>query len=194
MEKNELTLTSDEQNELIRLETIIENGRKSFIEVGTALMKIRNEKLYRETHRNFEEYCREKWGMTRRYANNLIASTKVIENLGTIVPIQPTAESQVRPLTNLPPDQQQEVWSQAVETAPEGKVTAKHVRATAEAAKPPKKKRATNLGPINPGDSDILNKLKLNWHWAKEGDKKKFLKWLRLRKEIKGKGELYVKN
>ena len=103
MQKNELTLTSDEQTELIRLETIIENGRKSFIEVGTALMKIRNEKLYRTTHRNFEEYCREKWSMTRRYANNLIASTKVIENLGTIVPIQPTAESQVRPLTDLPP-------------------------------------------------------------------------------------------
>lgn len=36
-------------------------------------------------------------------------------------------ESVLRPLTSLPPDQQREVFQKAVETAPEGKVTAKHV-------------------------------------------------------------------
>ena len=40
----------------------------------------------------------------------------------------PSAESQTRPLTNLSIEQQQEVWRQAVETAPEGRVTAQDVQ------------------------------------------------------------------
>jgi hypothetical protein len=42
---------------------------------------------------------------------------------GTTVPI-PTNEAQVRPLTDLEPEQQREVWLQAVDSAPMGKVTA----------------------------------------------------------------------
>jgi hypothetical protein len=80
VEKNELTLTSDEQTELIRLETIIENGRKSFIEVGTALIKIRDSRLYRKDYKTFEEYCKGKWQYARRTAYQLIDSVKVFEN------------------------------------------------------------------------------------------------------------------
>lgn len=57
--------------------------------------------------------------MTNRYANNLIASTKTVDNLGTIVP-KPATESQARPLATLPPEKQRGVWREAVETAPEG--------------------------------------------------------------------------
>ncbi len=39
-------------------------------------------------------------------------------------------ERHLRPLTSLPPDEQREVYQRAVETAPEGKVTAKHVEET----------------------------------------------------------------
>lgn len=39
-------------------------------------------------------------------------------------------ERHLRPLTSLPPDEQREVYQKAVETAPEGKVTAKHVEKT----------------------------------------------------------------
>ena len=47
---------------------------------------------------SFEHYCRERWQFARNYANKLIASSQVIENLnkGTIVP---KTESQARPLT-----------------------------------------------------------------------------------------------
>lgn len=61
--------------------------------------------------------------MARNYANKLISASTVVQNLGTIVPI-PTTESQARPLTSLPPDQQREVWQEAVETAPKGMVAA----------------------------------------------------------------------
>ena len=69
---------------------------------------------------SFEHYCRERWQFARNYANKLIASSQVIENLnkGTIVP---KTESQARPLTKLEPEQQKEVWEKAVQTAPEGK-------------------------------------------------------------------------
>jgi hypothetical protein len=40
----------------------------------------------------------------------------------------PIPESQLRPLTKLEPEQQVQAWQQAVETAPNGKVTAKHVK------------------------------------------------------------------
>jgi len=51
---------------------------------------------------SFEHYCRERWQFARNYANKLIASSQVIENLnkGTIVP---KTESQARPLTKLEP-------------------------------------------------------------------------------------------
>ena len=89
-------------------------------------MKIRDGRLYREIHKTFEEYCRERWGFTKTYANNLIGATTASENLTTMV-VKPISERQLRPLTHLEPEQQKEVWQKAVETAPKGEVTAKHV-------------------------------------------------------------------
>lgn len=118
---NELTMpmTIAEEADLERLERIIEIGRKSFIEVGLALMKIRDSQLYRIGHKTFEEYCKEKWGFVRRQAGRLIQAAVIGENLRPIG-LKPSTESQTRPLTSLEPEQQQEVWQKAVETAPEG--------------------------------------------------------------------------
>jgi hypothetical protein len=41
---------------------------------------------------------------------------------------KPQNESQIRPLTKLPPEKQVKAWRKAVETAPEGKITAQHVQ------------------------------------------------------------------
>lgn len=41
---------------------------------------------------------------------------------------KPQNESQIRPLTKLPPEKQVKAWRKAVETAPDGKITAKHVQ------------------------------------------------------------------
>jgi len=48
----------------------------------------------------------------------------------------PKTESQTRPLSRLEPEQQKEVWKKAVETAPEGKVTAKHVESIVRGVSP----------------------------------------------------------
>lgn len=54
---------------------------------------------------------------------NLVQST-IVDKIGTL------PETHLRPLAKLDPDQQREVYRQAVETAPEGKVTAKHIEET----------------------------------------------------------------
>ena len=67
--------------------------------------------------------------MGRHYALLLIESSNVIENLNVDNCQQiPANEAQARPLTKLEtPEAQQEAWEMVVETAPEGKITARHV-------------------------------------------------------------------
>lgn len=121
------------------LEMIIESGLKTFVEVGNALSEIRDNLLYRVDHDTFEDYCVDKWEMKKSYAHYLIKSADIAKNLSTIVDKSennhnlPTNEAQVRPLTKLKPEEQKEVWKEAVETAPNGKVTAKHVEKVIEA-------------------------------------------------------------
>ena len=91
------------------LEATIDRGLRTFVEVGEALLEIRDQRLYR-THgfTGFEEYCRVRWGWTHRHVNRQIAAAEVVKNLG---PIGPTVqnEAQARELTRLSPEEQREV-------------------------------------------------------------------------------------
>jgi hypothetical protein len=111
-------LTQEEERERHRLELRVE---RAFHEAGTALRELRTRRLYRSTHKTFEEYCRDRFGYSRQNANYFIAGASVVDNLMNLTTnccqILPTKESQVRPLTSLEPDEQQEVWQQAVEQA-----------------------------------------------------------------------------
>lgn len=122
-------ISTEEQEELDRLEAAIEKGMKSFLETGALLTAIRDGRFYRATHDTFESYCRERWDMTRANAYNLIAAACVVKNIemSTIVD-KPKNESQVRPLTKLPQEQQASAWSEAVAMSPNGKPTAKIVQ------------------------------------------------------------------
>ena len=100
---------------------------EAFLEVGTALTKIRDTRLYKAEFRTFEDYCRQRWDMTRQYANQLISSVHVVNSLETIVS-KPTAESQVRPLSQLPTRERSAAWEEAVRSAPNGKPTAAKVQ------------------------------------------------------------------
>lgn len=121
-------LADGEREVLTRCEAVIEQGLKSFIEVGTALLAIRDNRLYRAEYGTFEDYCRDRWGMVRRQADRLIAAAGVVSHLGPIGPKVPESESQARPLARLEPEEQRVVWQQVVETAPGGKVTGAHVQ------------------------------------------------------------------
>lgn len=128
---NEL-ITVDERGKLSQCEEIIEHGLNTFVDVGHALLEIRDSRLYREEYPTFEDYCQTRWKMERSYANKLIRASETVNNLGTNVPILPTTESQVRPLTALEPEKQSIAWQRAVETAPETGITAKHVQSVVD--------------------------------------------------------------
>jgi len=123
-----LAITRNTQD-LERLEGIIQKNIGAFYEVGRALMEIRDKKYYCEVlgFETFEAYCKSKWDFNRAHAYRLIDSAKVIDAVSPIGDIQPVTESQARPLARLEPDKQREAWQQAVDTAPDGKVTAAHV-------------------------------------------------------------------
>ena len=115
------------------------------------MKELRDRRLYRSTHKTFEEYCLDRFGMKRAHSYRLIDAALVVENLSAKCPplgdnlleaptenqmspigrqkslrddwvtsgrqILPTSERQVRPLSSLEPDQQCEVWQQAVSSA-----------------------------------------------------------------------------
>lgn len=144
-------LTPEEEQDRLILERQVE---RAFYQAGKALKKLRDRRLYRSTHPNFEEYCRDRFGFGRHAANRLIAGAGVVENLVTIghqnqseemvtigAQILPTTERQVRPLTQLEPSQQREVWQKAVEEAggkvPSGRLVKDIVQRIRERTKVP---------------------------------------------------------
>lgn len=76
-------------------------------------MAIRDGRLYRKSYGTFEDYCRERWGWSKRHCDRLIGAAEISRDLG---PIGPTTESQARPLTKLPPEQRSEAWPYHPET------------------------------------------------------------------------------
>ncbi len=132
-------LTEEEQRDRLHLERRVE---RAFFEAGKALAELRDRRLYRSTHSTFEEYCKDRFGFERRHPYRLIEAAGVVDNLIKMCPIWtqnlwtqnqieddpatvhsdqlqilPTSEGQVRPMTKLEPQQQQEVWLKAVELA-----------------------------------------------------------------------------
>lgn len=117
-------------------EADIKEDLERFVRVGNALMRIRDGRLYRVTHKTFEDYCQDKWKMSRQYVNKLIAAQVVVKQLETIVSTDlPKNETQTRPLAELDTaEDQADAWEEAVATAPrnddgEPVVTGKHVKA-----------------------------------------------------------------
>lgn len=129
--QDEKHLSTTERVRFEQYEKIIERGRQTFVEVGNALMAIRDKRLYRASHATFEDYCRERWGWSARHASRQIEAAEIAGEIGPIGP-KPTHESQVRPLASLPPDEQASAWNEATKSAPEGRVTERHVREVVE--------------------------------------------------------------
>ena len=144
-------LSEQELAERHRLELKVE---RAFVEAGTALRELRDRRLYRNTHKTFEEYCRDRFGFSRQNANYFIAGAGVVDNLLNLTTnccqILPTKESQVRPLTSLNPQEQRQVWEEAVE-ASGGKIpSARVVKGIVERLK--ERHTIPPLIPFQPGE------------------------------------------
>jgi hypothetical protein len=119
-------LSEDEKTRLAALEKKVSRGLKTYIEVGRALLEIRDARLYRGQHGTFEEYCRVRWDLSARHARRVIDAAHVANVLGPNGPI-PTNEAQARELVPLKekPDALRAAWSEARNT---GEPTAAKVR------------------------------------------------------------------
>src|SRR5438094_5022547 len=143
-------LSPEEREKLHNCERIIERGLTTFVEVGRAILEIRDQRLYRETHSTFEEYCRERLRISPRRAYQLGAAAEVVANLQNVNNCShseesasepstevadsaiPANEAQARELAKLPPHDQKIVWHAAVQAAPVGKPTATCIRQRVE--------------------------------------------------------------
>jgi hypothetical protein len=141
-------LSPEEQARLGACEATVTRGLHAFIEVGSALMEIRDHRLYRTDYGTFETYCTQRWEITYRRANQLIQAVHIVQEMEAqglrewepVVPIEgvrgnrvPIQERQVRELAKLPPEERVAAWQEAVKSAPrkagQPKVTVKHVSA-----------------------------------------------------------------
>ncbi|MBD2459226.1 hypothetical protein H6G80_34970 [Nostoc sp. FACHB-87] len=166
-------LTDDELRDRLHLERKVE---RAFFEAGKALAELRDRRLYRSTHRTFEEYCKDRFSYTHRHVNYLIAASLVVDNIkmgtngsqneepdemGTNgSQILPTNERQVRPLITLEPQQQQEVWQTAVKEAggkvPSGRIVKDVVQRIMERTKVPNTYRVGEVCQILAKDNPDL--------------------------------------
>jgi hypothetical protein len=125
-------ITQTESVRLCELERVIQKGKDTFVEVGTALAEIRDSRIYRGTFKTFEDYCEKRWDMGKSHVNRLMEAARVMDNLkNSPIGEVPKTESQARPLAKLPAEQQPAAWEKAQEKAKEeGKpVAARHVEA-----------------------------------------------------------------
>jgi len=101
---------------LIELEEVIDRGRRSFIEVGLALMEIRDSRLYKERgYPSFDDYCRDHWGFRRSYAHDLIQSARAVAELPKVSGI-PDNPGQAVELARAPEGERAEVWQKVTES------------------------------------------------------------------------------
>lgn len=113
------TMLVTDQADLRRCEEVIESGMQTFVEVGNALAEIKAKKLYRDTHKTFASYCKDKWGKSRQWADVTIQSAETavrIENDKLFVKTAPTS-TQAAALSRAPEELQTEVWESVSEEA-----------------------------------------------------------------------------
>ncbi len=111
-------LSTTEVHRLESLERVIDKGMRSFLDVGSALAEIRNDRLYRAQHDSFEDYCKERWGFTGSRGRQLIGAFEGIAGLPEDLP-KPVNSAQAAALASVDEESRGEVWADALEDAEE---------------------------------------------------------------------------
>ena len=129
-------LTSAERQELEGHERTIERGKKVFMEVGEALMAIRDKRLYRQTHPDFHTYCQDRWSIGASRGRQLINAAQVTRLLAAVSDEVPENERQARELAPFLSSGLEAFWATVVSTAPTKQdgsrhITAQHIKSVA---------------------------------------------------------------
>ncbi|MES1026189.1 hypothetical protein ABN584_25165 [Gloeocapsa sp. BRSZ] len=136
-------LSDSEERERYRLEFKVDRG---IAQAWLALKELRDRRLYRSTHKTFEEYAKDRFGYNRAHAYRLIEAAQVLENLSPNwrqnIPQDemspngrqkfPNSERLCRELAKLPPHSQPIAWEKVLETSGNKAPTAKLVKGIVE--------------------------------------------------------------
>jgi hypothetical protein len=130
-------LTTAEKEVLANCERVVNAGLETFVEVGQALMTIRDRRLYREKYTTFEDYCVTRWRLSSSRARQLIKASQVVANVESVTGVTLENEAQARALAPHVQEIQTAVAQIAANTAPlddsgKPKMTADHLRSVAK--------------------------------------------------------------
>lgn len=147
---------ADRQGLELKVERGIEQIERTFYQIGIALAELRDRRLYRSTHRNWSDYCNERFNrIKRRQADYFILASEVINDLNrhncARFPL-PTSESQVRSMKNLSTAERIEVWQTGVIESDGEVPTAKTIKGIVERLK----QRNTTPPPIPFQAGDVV--------------------------------------
>ena len=124
-------LGMEDRKFLLEREKTIETGRATFLEVGKALIEIRDYKdeLLYKRYGGWEQYCKERWDFGLSYAYRLVGAAEVAAQLSprgeSLDGRAPTSEKQLRDLYRLAkPEDMRKAWKEASQEAGEREVTA----------------------------------------------------------------------
>jgi|GEM_PF-5444559 len=152
-------LTSSEREQWGKALRVIDNGWKTFVEVGLTLRAIRESRLYREDYDSWEAFCRDVVGVSKTEADRQIVDAEVVTELTPNgvsgkgeAPLPPPANrAQVRALARVKDsDKRREIWQQVVAESDEAPITARAIEAIIQPATEPKI-------PVPPAASTISN-------------------------------------
>jgi hypothetical protein len=115
-------LDAADASELARCEGIIRRGLAAFYPDGTVLQRIRDGRLYRASYRTFEEYCIERWKLSKTHVFRLIQDAMTAQAL-----VRGTQELQFRWLASLSAEDQRTIWGDPVEQSGNQQPTAERI-------------------------------------------------------------------
>lgn len=127
------------RSRLETLERVIEGGLQTFVDVGEALMEIRDERLYLESHRTFEAYLGDRWQMKQSRAYQMMDAARVVRALPGSTNVEVRNEAVARelvPVMREDPVSLPAVMAEAEARAEGGPVTAAVVREVVAGRRP----------------------------------------------------------
>ena len=91
---------------------------QSWIEVGEALIEIRDSRLYKVEARTFEEYCRSKFRLEKSRVHQLMSGSRIVTSLdlGSSTKVEVT-ETAIREIAKVEPERRQEIFDKATEVS-----------------------------------------------------------------------------
>jgi hypothetical protein len=144
---------------LKQCEAIIERGLATFVEVGRALLCIRDEALYYEDYASFDDYCRERWDFRRETADRYVRAAEVIALVNPMGLPEPRSERVARELAPLRDDpvHLRETWDEVIERHGPSP-TAEQVREVVKKAKPGlgNYSKLNDDHAVDPWDGDVV--------------------------------------